>query len=459
METSRYYPPVKEIPYNRNGNKEILSMYTIFREKKVWGEDANEFKLRPLAAYHKNLCAFNEWAPRRACPGKSLAWFIVRTFLLEISNRDYTLPESVEMKGDSQPKGEFTIKRTEMKTEVKKEQKDIQVTADVKEAKTAVKKKPKALPFAVMRNCHECIRSALKELTATSKSNDTPAVFRSQFKNLQRCIKTHALLESKGFFPLLDEFSGGKLKEIFDHEHDEDHELQHKVTEKLEVDDFKGAVAAFEIWKEAHLKHLKAEEKNAMPIVPKMAKAKCKGDSVKMGGLFNEHILSKAMDDIEWFTAYNCRILSKYGSTKHDGFTAMRVWIVGLQYSCTPEEWKKILPNVKTSVLPEHYEKLCKEFEIEGEGKVIKQNIEEKDATKIPKGEKAPMEVTKKEKAAVEAKKEGQAAQDEKKGETKIASEVKPEEKEVTSEVKPEEKAIAADEEKVEKEENATSEE
>ena len=113
METSRLHPPVPEIMYDRRDaatgeyRPEVLVAGYAARDTSVWGEDAAEFKLRPLAEYHRNLAAFGEWTgmgegyatpdeaerptnvdlrtQSRGCPGKHFTYVIARTILTELA--------------------------------------------------------------------------------------------------------------------------------------------------------------------------------------------------------------------------------------------------------------------------------------------------------------------------------------------------------------------------------------
>jgi hypothetical protein len=116
METSRLYPPVPEIMYERRDaasgtyHPEVIVPGYAARDTAAWGDDAAEFKLRPLSEYHRKLAAFGEWsgmgagapAPEgaerpggvdlasqsRGCPGKHFTFVIIRAFLKELGTPD-----------------------------------------------------------------------------------------------------------------------------------------------------------------------------------------------------------------------------------------------------------------------------------------------------------------------------------------------------------------------------------
>ena len=112
METSRLYPSVPEVMYERRDaasgayQPEVIVPGYAARDSAAWGDDAAEFKLRPLSEYHRKLAAFGEWsgmgagAPTpegaerpsgidlasqsRGCPGKHFTFVIIRAFLKEL---------------------------------------------------------------------------------------------------------------------------------------------------------------------------------------------------------------------------------------------------------------------------------------------------------------------------------------------------------------------------------------
>ena len=83
MEVIRYFPPVSCIVYREKHSKSIyLSLHTAQCDKKAWGDDAYEFKLRPMSTYLNLMVG---WANgsidnsekfkynSRECPGKDLS--------------------------------------------------------------------------------------------------------------------------------------------------------------------------------------------------------------------------------------------------------------------------------------------------------------------------------------------------------------------------------------------------
>jgi len=240
-------------------------------------------------------------------------------------------------------------------------------------AAPAEKKAPKALAFAVMRNTHEAIRGAIKDCDAAVEAGDVKSLS-SHFQELQKCVEMHAAMEDKGFFPLLDSKSDGAVKKngLFEIHH-EDEKLSGALTGLLKAEDAseEAIKEAYAAWKAYHLEHLKKEESIMMPLVPKMAKQlNPPGDSLQMGILFHEKVLPY-VSDLPWFAAYNCKILAKHGSTKHDALTATRVWIHGLQYACTASQWEAVLPAVRKAIPAELFRKIAEVANIEAPGKIV----------------------------------------------------------------------------------------
>ena len=231
------------------------------------------------------------------------------------------------------------------------------------------------MPFAVMQNCHVAIRGFIKDCETALEAADLE-LFRETFKDMTRAIETHVKLEDNGFFRLLDERFDNLAKENGLRDlHTEEESLTKSVQEAQ--NNANAIQAAFAAWKEHHLKHLKTEEDIMMPKVMEIAKS-VKRDALQMGNLFQTEILGPNFDkdELAWFARWNVRTLSKHGSPANSGdtFTPMRVWLWGLQWSCTPEQWEAILPEVKEELMahyPDFYERLRTEFDIESSGKAI----------------------------------------------------------------------------------------
>ena len=90
-EVVRYFPPVVGFPWwemrgEHAGRRTLLSLAMANRDPRVWGSDAEEFKLRPLSQYHK--LAGVAWADlavdgnmSRSCPAKDLSIVLASEFL------------------------------------------------------------------------------------------------------------------------------------------------------------------------------------------------------------------------------------------------------------------------------------------------------------------------------------------------------------------------------------------
>ena len=96
MEVIRYFPPVSGFVYkNRSfgdgpSNSVYLCLHTAQSDKKVWGADAHEFKLRSIQEYNCNMVAWANQAigydkyknNSRACPGKDLSIVMISEMMM-----------------------------------------------------------------------------------------------------------------------------------------------------------------------------------------------------------------------------------------------------------------------------------------------------------------------------------------------------------------------------------------
>lgn len=96
-ETIRYFPPVVGFPWVTPGSgtndtgtqRTCLSLASAMKDPRVWGEDANEFKLRSVVDYHRLSVAFADMAVAkdgvkggsRVCPAKTMALVAIGEFL------------------------------------------------------------------------------------------------------------------------------------------------------------------------------------------------------------------------------------------------------------------------------------------------------------------------------------------------------------------------------------------
>mmetsp|Transcript_32322 Transcript_32322/g.58672 ORF Transcript_32322/g.58672 Transcript_32322/m.58672 type:complete len:539 (+) Transcript_32322:70-1686(+) len=101
-ETMRLFPAVSNISYERQKpfgvgagaevtGREILAIGPVMREQKVWGSDAEEFKLRGDAYKSASYCPFGNGATHRACPGADVAMSLVRELVLEINAHEWQM--------------------------------------------------------------------------------------------------------------------------------------------------------------------------------------------------------------------------------------------------------------------------------------------------------------------------------------------------------------------------------
>jgi hypothetical protein len=125
MEVIRYFPPVSGFVYknrsfgNGPSNAVYLCLHTAQCDKKVWGDDAHEFKLRSIQDYECNMVAWADQAVgdskyknnSRACPGKDLSITMISEMLLGFIKT--TVP------GDSGIEGGYSFDTTRWMSDVK----------------------------------------------------------------------------------------------------------------------------------------------------------------------------------------------------------------------------------------------------------------------------------------------------------------------------------------------------
>jgi len=122
-EAVRLFPPVIEFPWidASSGRRKLMIQMMALRDRSVWGEDANEFRLRSLDAYHnysgvawvepangaeKNGSRWLVTKSSRGCPGQDLSIAMIVGFLAEWRALQ---EESGEWSVSEQPAGGITF--------------------------------------------------------------------------------------------------------------------------------------------------------------------------------------------------------------------------------------------------------------------------------------------------------------------------------------------------------------
>ena len=117
-EILRFYICVNGFPYYTDSSQKhrrVLILAACSRDKKAWGQDADEFKLRDLETYQKLSCFWADKAVdtkkpenNRACPAKDLSFQMILNFLkafLDKRSQFFFDPDDIKISQDVNPAG------------------------------------------------------------------------------------------------------------------------------------------------------------------------------------------------------------------------------------------------------------------------------------------------------------------------------------------------------------------
>lgn len=226
---------------------------------------------------------------------------------------------------------------------------------------------PRPMPFAIMRNAHEAMRSSIR-LQERELQAGNLAGFREEWTTYGRALAVHMAMEDNSMFDLLNEAGDGAISHAgLPDEHVEDVRLSSAVIDALEGEAPGALQAAWSEWKEDHLQHLEHEEKVMMPLVPKTADS-----PAAIAGVVNQRLLtpSEKLPDFDWYIGWVVRMLSQHGSTEQPANVATRVFAWGLQHACTPAQWNRLRPVVEQNCTPEIWAEMVAGFGLDGDGKI-----------------------------------------------------------------------------------------
>merc|ERR1712187_800441 len=109
------YPAVNQY---LGGIRHVPNLAVAMWDPRKWGNNSNQFALRPLRDYHENSVGFAEMAVdnlvakgrmNRKCPGKSLALVIGTMFFEEFNRTKWRTHDSIGWKGTTPFVGSFTL--------------------------------------------------------------------------------------------------------------------------------------------------------------------------------------------------------------------------------------------------------------------------------------------------------------------------------------------------------------
>ncbi len=227
---------------------------------------------------------------------------------------------------------------------------------------------PKPMPFAIMRNSHEALRSSIRVQEQHLEAGDT-AGFREEWQRFQRALAVHMAMEDDSMFGLLDEVGGGAISSAhLPAEHVEDRRLAADVDAALDRGDASSLGAAWSTWKEDHLHHLAHEEDVMMPLTMKTAPT-----PEGRARVVHERLLGPAekLPHFDWYIGWVVGMLSRHGSSGQPANVATRVFAWGLQHACSPSQWSRLRPVVEGNCTAPIWAELAEKFGLSGEGKLV----------------------------------------------------------------------------------------
>jgi hypothetical protein len=226
---------------------------------------------------------------------------------------------------------------------------------------------PKPMPFAVMRNSHEALRSSIRLQEQRLDEGDL-AGFSTLRREFQRALAVHMAMEDKFMFDLLDDVGSGAISTArLPDEHVQDMMLAAAVDDALAGDDFSALRTAWSAWKEDHLHHLEHEEAVMMPLTVKTATT-----PEARAHVFHDRLLmpSEQLPNFDWYIGWVVNMLSRHGSTSQPANVATRVFAWGLQHACSASQWHRLRPIVEGNCTPEIWAEMTSKFGLNEEGPI-----------------------------------------------------------------------------------------
>lgn len=241
--------------------------------------------------------------------------------------------------------------------------------------------------FALMRNAHEVIRGAVRDLDAAlgiivAKEGEAEARvdakvvdqkgaldrFRAQWPNFMRFMRIHTKMEegagtAEGVFAMLDRLDGSRTKEAdLLHEHAPLAGLERAVERSLGMfGSYKKVMDAYRIFKEVNEKHMKKEEAIMMPGIKKLS-----DKGINLRDAMRESVLAAiSPDEKAFFISYALEKLERHP----EGMPRTRVFVHALSaVADSQEEWDCERALVQSALSPAEYQKVCAEVSINAFG-------------------------------------------------------------------------------------------
>jgi hypothetical protein len=228
------------------------------------------------------------------------------------------------------------------------------------------------LAFAVVRNAHEAFRSCFKVM---DKFLNGPEEGRHNFYviwiDFLRSMNTHAEIEDRLLFPLLDEISDGEVKKsrVGNLHVTESESLSTAKSTLPKRDDASGSEwasfnIAYHMWHKKHAEHFLEEEKVMVPLFQKVA-----ATPEERSIIFHDRIITPArkrnLNDWLFHIGFCVGYLSRYGGNRQSAAIATTVYVRGLKSASLPWEWAECVSVLKRASISEVWEDINTKFEIE----------------------------------------------------------------------------------------------
>jgi len=229
---------------------------------------------------------------------------------------------------------------------------------EVAKEEKAPDEKPKPQIFAIMRNGHEVIRGAqrdVQKMVDKGKMKEAKALW----AKMHKWADIHMKMEEgsgtdespMGMFRLLDKNFENIAKEqgLYD-DHVELNKLEEAVDAAFEKGDKKEIKEAFDAFAKANTSHLEKEESIMMPKIKEFIAG---GHPMKK--YMQEELLATVSDDqMEHFIKFANEILEKHS----EGEPRVRVFDHALKAASTPEQWAKWDAWIKESLSKKSYKEV-----------------------------------------------------------------------------------------------------
>mmetsp|Transcript_15261 Transcript_15261/g.16936 ORF Transcript_15261/g.16936 Transcript_15261/m.16936 type:complete len:220 (+) Transcript_15261:188-847(+) len=213
--------------------------------------------------------------------------------------------------------------------------------------------------FALMRNGHEVIRGAMRDLNEFIENEDMQAS-KELWEKLMKWSAMHMKMEEGngseespvGFFHLLDKnFDKIVTKAGLSDSHHILEDMEEITTKAFADGDIAAVKSAYKSYEETNLEHLEKEEKIMMPKVMAMKKM-----GLPLKKYMQEELLATIIEtpDFEFFVKFANEMLERHP----EGMPRVRVFDHALWAVSTPEQWGVYDKWIKETISEKSYQEL-----------------------------------------------------------------------------------------------------